>query len=87
MSKAVWIVLLIFFPIITLIVYLIIEGKAMAERSAERSREMQAQQESYIKGVAGGRSPSEQVAQAKTLLDSGAISQAEYETMKAKALS
>jgi len=59
----------------------------MAERSAEQSREMQAPQESYIKGVAGGKSPSEQVAQAKSLLDSGAISQAEYETLKSKALS
>jgi len=87
LTKAVWIVLLILFPVIILIVYLIIEGKAMAERSAERSREMQAQQESYIKGVAGGKSPAEQVAQAKSLLDSGAISQAEYESMKAKALS
>jgi hypothetical protein len=85
--KAVWIVLLILFPIIIVIVYLIIEGKGMAERSAERVQEVQAQQESYIKGVAGGKSPSEQVAQAKSLLDSGAISQAEYESMKAKALS
>jgi heme/copper-type cytochrome/quinol oxidase subunit 2 len=86
LSKAVWIVLLILFPIIIVIVYLIIEGKAMAERSAARSQEMQAQQESYIKEVAG-KSPADQVAQAKSLLDSGAISQAEYETMKAKALS
>jgi cytochrome c biogenesis protein CcdA len=87
LSKAVWIVLLILFPIIIVIVYLIIEGKSMAERSAARAQEMQSQQESYIKGVAGAKSPSEQVAQAKSLLDSGAISQAEYESMKAKALS
>ena len=59
----------------------------MAERSAQRSQEFQAQQESYIKDVAGNKSPAEQVAQAKSLLDSGAISQAEYESLKAKALS
>ena len=87
LAKAVWIVLLIIFPIIIVIVYLIVEGKAMAERSAERSQELQAQQESYIKGVAGAKTPAEQVTQAKALLDSGAISEAEYESMKAKALS
>jgi magnesium-transporting ATPase (P-type) len=86
LAKAVWIVLLILFPIIIVIIYLIVDGKAMAERSAARSLEMQAQQESYIKGVAG-KSPADQVTQAKSLLDSGAISQAEYESMKAKALS
>jgi hypothetical protein len=86
-AKACWIVLLIILPIITVIVYVIVHGSGMAERSAQRAQEMQAQQESYIKGVAGGKSPSEQVAQAKSLLDSGAISQAEYDSMKAKALS
>src|SRR5450631_925461 len=86
LTKAVWIVLLILFPIIIVIVYLIIEGKAMAGRSAERYQEAQAQQESYIKNVAG-KSSADQVTQAKALLDSGAISQAEYESMKAKALS
>ena len=69
-----------------MIVYLLVHGKAMAERSAEHYQEAQAQQESYIKQVAG-KSPAEQVTQAKALLDSGAISQAEYESMKAKALS
>jgi hypothetical protein len=85
--KAVWIVLLILFPILTVIFYIIIEGKGMAERSAARAQEMQAQQESYIKGVAGNASPADQVAQAKSLLDSGAITQAEYDSMKSKALS
>jgi hypothetical protein len=87
LTKALWILLLIVLPIITVIVYLIIDGQAMAERSAARSLEAQAQQDSYIKNVAGTNSPADQVAQAKTLLDSGAISPAEYETLKAKALS
>jgi hypothetical protein len=86
-AKACWIVLLIVLPILTVIVYIIVNGSGMAQRNVERSKEVQAQQESYIKNVAGGKSPSEQVAQAKSLLDSGAISQAEYESMKAKALS
>jgi len=86
-TKALWILLLIVLPIITVIVYLIVDGGAMAERSAARSLEAQAQQDSYIKNVAGTNSPADQVAKAKALLDSGAISQAEYESMKAKALS
>ena len=86
-TKALWILLLIVLPIITVIVYLIVDGGAMAERSAARSLEAQAQQDSYIKKVAGTNSPADQVAKAKALLDSGAISQAEYESMKAKALS
>jgi hypothetical protein len=85
-TKALWILLLIVLPIITVIVYLIVDGGAMAERSAARSLEAQAQQDSYIKNVAGTNSPADQVAKAKALLDSGAISQAEYESMKAKAL-
>jgi fatty acid desaturase len=64
LAKACWIVLLILLPIITVIVYLLVHGKAMAERSAERYQEAQAQQESYIKQVAG-KSPAEQVTQAK----------------------
>jgi len=85
-AKACWIVLLIVLPILTVIVYIIVNGSGMAERNAERAKEVRSQQESYIKDVAGGKSPAEQVTQAKSLLDSGAISQAEYESMKAKAL-
>jgi hypothetical protein len=86
-TKALWILLLIVLPIITVLVYLITHGSGMGERSAKHAQAMQAQQESYIKNVAGSSSPADQVTQAKKLLDSGAISQAEYESMKAKALS
>jgi flagellar biosynthesis/type III secretory pathway M-ring protein FliF/YscJ len=85
--KACWIFLLIVLPILTLIVYLIVYGKDMGERSSRQAQAMQAQQESYIKDVAGTNSPADQISQAKKLLDAGAISQAEYDSMKAKALS
>jgi len=89
--KAVWVVLLIFFPLITSLVYLIARGKGMQQRKLNQLAQMQAAQEAYIKQVAsqsGGpsKSPSEHIAQAKGLLDSGAITPQEYEALKAKAL-
>ena len=86
-TKALWILLLIVLPIITLLVYLITHGSGMADRSARQAQAVQAQQESYIKQMAGTSSPADQLTQAKKLLDSGAISQAEFESIKAKALS
>ena len=84
--KAVWIIFLIFVPFLTLLVYLIARGKGMAERGAAQAREYKAAQDQYIKSVAVA-SPSEEIAKAKSLLDSGAITQAEFDAIKAKALS
>ncbi|HEY5248486.1 MAG TPA: PLDc N-terminal domain-containing protein [Dermatophilaceae bacterium] len=86
-TKALWILLLIVLPFITLIVYLITHGSGMAERSSRQAEAVQAQQEAYVKNLAGTNSPADQVTQAKKLLDSGAISQPEYDSLKAKALS
>jgi hypothetical protein len=84
--KAVWIIFLIFVPFLTLLVYLIARGKGMAERGAAQAREYKAAQDQYIKSVASA-SPSEEIAKAKSLLDSGAITQAEFDAIKSKALS
>ena len=84
--KAVWIIFLIFVPFLTLLVYLIARGKGMAERGAAQAREYKAAQDQYIKSVASA-SPSEEIAKAKSLLDSGAITQAEFDHIKTKALS
>jgi len=84
--KAVWIIFLIFVPFLTLFVYLIARGKGMAERGAAQAKEYKAAQDQYIKSVAGA-SPSEEIAKAKSLLDSGAITQAEFDHIKTKALS
>lgn len=86
--KALWIVFLIIFPLLTALVYLIARGRGMTERDVKMQYEVQQQQAQYIKSVAGGAgtAPSEQITQARALLDSGTITQAEFDALKAKAL-
>lgn len=85
--KAVWVFCLIFFPIITSLVYLIARGQGMAERNMDAMRVAQADTDAYIRTVAAEKaSPADEIARAKTLLDTGAISQAEFDQLKAKAL-
>ena len=84
-AKALWIIVVIALPYLGVLVYLIVEHNGMAERSEKQVQSMQAQQEAYIKSVAGS-TPADQIAQAKTLLDSGSITQAEFDAIKAKAL-
>ncbi|GAA4375354.1 SHOCT domain-containing protein [Nocardioides caricicola] len=84
--KAVWVFFLIFLPFLTSLVYLIARGQGMAERNIEAMQTAQADADAYIRSVAT-TSPAEEIAKAKTLLDSGAISQAEFDALKAKALS
>ena len=84
-SKVLWLICLLFVPMLTALVYVVARGKGMAERqraSYERSRSAA---ESYIKQVAG-KSPGEQIAEAKALLDAGTINQDEFARLKAKVL-
>ncbi len=83
--KTVWIVFVILLPYLGVFIYLIAEGHKMAERSAATMQAAQTRQDDYIKSVAGS-SPADQIARAKELLDGGAISQAEFDGIKAKAL-
>ncbi|MET0736004.1 MAG: SHOCT domain-containing protein [Microbacterium sp.] len=83
--KAVWIIFLIFVPFLTALIYLIARGQGMAQRSAAQAKEFRQAQDSYIKQVTGS-SPTDEIAKAKSLLDSGAITQAEFDAIKAKAL-
>src|SRR5262245_147152 len=85
-AKAGWAILLILVPWVGALIYLIVRGRSMTDRQAQAIRERQADQERYIQQVAGTASPADQIASAKALLDSGAINQAEFDTLKAKAL-
>ncbi len=83
--KAVWIVFLIFLPFLTALVYIIARGEGMAERSDRAARNAETAAQAYIRDVAG-KSPSEEIAAASALRESGSISQEEFDRLKAKAL-
>jgi chemotaxis signal transduction protein len=87
-SKTMWVIFVILIPWLGILVYLIARGHGMQERQIEQAKEIQSAQAEYIKSVAGPSSgdSASQIANAKSLLDSGAITQAEFDQLKAKAL-
>lgn len=85
-TRALWVVALFIAPPLTALVYLLARGRGMAERQMTEAVEAREATDSYIRSVAGEADPTAQIARAKSLLDSGAISAAEYEQLKAKAL-
>jgi hypothetical protein len=86
-TKFLWILFLLFFPFIAILIYLIAKGPAMTQRAMARAAEVDAQQQAYIRDVAGaGTDPTAQIAKGHELLNSGAITQAEFDALKAKAL-
>ena len=84
--KAVWVVFLIFVPFLTVLIYLIARGRGMSERSAAQAKQFKDAQDAYIQQVAGS-TPTDEIARAKELLDAGSITEAEFQQLKARALS
>ncbi|WP_028063242.1 SHOCT domain-containing protein [Solirubrobacter soli] len=87
--KAAWIVFLIFLPFLGVLVYLIANGSGMSERRMQDMQASQKQFDTYVRSVAtdgGGGGAAGEIAKAKELLDSGAITEAEFASLKAKAL-
>ena len=78
-TKALWVVFLIFLPFLGVLIYLIVNGKGMAERNVRQAQE-------NVQAAAALAGPSAQIAHAKDLLDQGAINQEEFEALKRKAL-
>jgi len=83
--KALWIIGLIFVPLLTALIYIVARGRGMAERQRAALQRAKSDTEAYIKGVAG-KSPADQIADAKALLDAGTISADEFARLKTKAL-
>jgi uncharacterized membrane protein YcjF (UPF0283 family) len=85
-GKAAWTVCAIVLPFLGVLLYLGFQGRHMAERSAKQAESQKAAFDSYVRDAAGADGSAAEIAKAKELLDSGAISQAEYEQLKQKAL-
>jgi putative oligomerization/nucleic acid binding protein/phospholipase D-like protein len=85
-GKAAWIILVIVLPYFGVFIYLIAEHSGMAERNAQQLQAQQAVTDQYIRSVSESGGPASEIQTAKNLLDSGAITQAEYDALKAKAL-
>ena len=86
-SKAGWTLFMIVLPFLGVLIYLIAHGKEMGQRDIEQAQANKAQFDEYVRSAAASDGGAAQIAQAKSLLDSGAITQAEYDSLKAKALS
>jgi hypothetical protein len=87
--KAIWIIFLIFVPFLTALIYLIARGNGMTKRGLAQAAEQRKLQDEYIRQTAGTAAPAsgvDDIAKAKSLLDTGAITQAEFDAIKAKAL-
>jgi general stress protein CsbA len=87
-AKALWVIFLIVLPFIGVLVYLIANSQGMADRTAERARAGEEQMAAYVRSVStsGGGGAASEIEKAKQLLDSGTITQAEFDGLKAKAL-
>jgi uncharacterized membrane protein YcjF (UPF0283 family) len=85
-GKAAWTVLIIILPFLGVLIYLITNHDGMNERRMKESQASQAQFDQYVRDAAGKGGPASEIDTAKKLLDSGAISQAEFDAIKAKAL-
>ena len=83
-TKALWIIFVIVLPYLGVLVYLIANHDGMADRNIAQIQKQQAATDDYIRSVAGGTAA--EIEKAKGLLDSGAITQAEFDALKQKAL-
>jgi hypothetical protein len=84
-KKTLWIIFVIILPFLGVFIYLIAEGQGIAQRDTSSAQQSQQQFDDYVKSVSGGGAAAD-IEKAKGLLDSGAISQSEYDALKAKAL-
>jgi Phospholipase_D-nuclease N-terminal/Short C-terminal domain len=85
-KKTIWLIFILFVPFIGVLAYVLSNSDGMAERNMERARSQRAQMDDYVRETAGSGGAAAEIDKAKQLLDSGAITQAEFDAIKAKAL-
>jgi hypothetical protein len=84
-AKALWVIFVVIVPWLGVLIYLIVEHDGMRERSVKQASAQKEQFDQYVREAAGGSA--DEIAKAKQLLDQGAITQDEFDALKAKALS
>jgi phospholipase D-like protein/putative oligomerization/nucleic acid binding protein len=85
-GKTLWLIFVIVLPFLGVFIYLISQNDGIVERQLEQAQAQRAQMDDYVRSVAPGAGAAAEIEKAKALLDSGAISQSEYDAIKAKAL-
>ena len=85
-TKVIWILFVILLPFLGVFVYIITQSHHMAERDMKQAAAAQAQFDEHVKSVAGSGGPAAEIEKASALLSSGAITQAEFDELKRKAL-
>ena len=85
-TKVLWVIFVIIIPFVGVLAYLLINHDEMAQRNIQQMKAQQAQFDDYVRDTAGAGGSAAEIEKAKALLDSGAISQAEFDQLKAKAL-
>jgi hypothetical protein len=85
-SKTLWLIFVIVLPFLGVFIYLITQNEGMTQRNVDRAQSDKAQFDSYVRETAGSGGPAAEIERAKGLLDSGAITQAEFDSIKQKAL-
>ena len=85
-TKTLWVIFVIVAPFLGVLIYLLTQNQGMTQRAMERAQAQQTQMDSYVQSVAGSGGAAGEIERAKGLLDSGAITQADFDAIKAKAL-
>ena len=85
-AKTLWLIFVIALPFLGVFIYLISQNDGIVERQLEQAQAQRAQMDEYVRSVGGSGGAAAEIEKAKALLDSGAISQSEYDTLKSKAL-
>jgi hypothetical protein len=86
LGKTGWLIFTIVLPFLGVFIYLITQNEGMTQRAVDRARGQQAEFDDHVRSVAGGGGATAEIERAKQLLDTGAITQAEFDTLKQKAL-
>ena len=85
-KKTLWLLFILFVPLLGVLTYMITQADNMAERRVQEATAARGEMDEYVRSVAGGDGAAAEIERAKGLLDSGAITQVEYEAIKVKAL-